>query len=416
MRVLVVGKGGREHVLAWKAKQSKLVTEVFIAPGNVGMKDIGTLVEIREEKIFELADFAQKNNIDLTIVGPENVLALGIVDEFEKRGLKIFGPTKEAAKIESSKDFAKKLMKKYGVPTGSYQTFDNLLEAKKYLDTQTIPIVIKEDGLKAGKGVTVAFSKEEAIEALEIAFDIPDNKVVIEEYLDGFEFSIIALANGETVVPLEIAQDHKRAYDNDLGPNTGGMGVYSPVDKIDEIIVNETVEKILKPMLAGMKQDGIPFKGFLFGGIMLTDAGVKTIEFNARFGDPEAEGILPRLKTDFIQVILDVLENKKTKLEWDKRYTVAVVMASKNYPKSSTIGSTIEIPSNLESMIFHMGTKIENDELQTNGGRVLSVVSFGETLEDAKSKAYSDVNKIKCKEMFFRNDIGSKMCYNNKNK
>ncbi|MEG2696099.1 MAG: phosphoribosylamine--glycine ligase [Cetobacterium sp.] len=416
MRVLIVGKGGREHVLAWKAKQSKLVTEVFIAPGNIGMKDIGTLVEIREEKIFELANFAQKNSIDLTIVGPENVLALGIVDEFEKRGLKIFGPTKEAAKIESSKDFAKKLMKKYGVPTGSYQTFDNLLEAKKYLDTQTIPIVIKEDGLKAGKGVTVAFSKEEAIEALEIAFDIPNNKVVIEEYLDGFEFSIIALANGETVIPLEVAQDHKRAFDNDLGPNTGGMGVYSPVDKIDKNIVNETVEKILKPMLAGMKKDGIPFKGFLFGGVMLTNTGVKTIEFNARFGDPEAEGILPRLKTDFIQVILDVLENRKTKLEWDKRYTVAVVMASKNYPKSSTIGSTIEIPSNLESMIFHMGTKIENDELQTNGGRVLSVVSFGETLEDAKSKAYSDVNKIKCKEMFFRNDIGSKMCYNNKNK
>ncbi|MEG0068326.1 phosphoribosylamine--glycine ligase [Cetobacterium sp.] len=416
MRVLIVGKGGREHVLAWKAKQSKLVTEVFIAPGNIGMKDIGTLVEIREEKIFELANFAQKNSIDLTIVGPENVLALGIVDEFEKRGLKIFGPTKEAAKIESSKDFAKKLMKKYGVPTGSYQTFDNLLEAKKYLDTQTIPIVIKEDGLKAGKGVTVAFSKEEAIEALEIAFDIPNNKVVIEEYLDGFEFSIIALANGETVIPLEVAQDHKRAFDNDLGPNTGGMGVYSPVDKIDKNIVNETVEKILKPMLAGMKKDGIPFKGFLFGGVMLTNTGVKTIEFNARFGDPEAEGILPRLKTDFIQVILDVLQDKKTKLEWDKRYTVAVVMASKNYPKSSTIGSTIEIPSNLESMIFHMGTKIENDELQTNGGRVLSVVSFGETLEDAKSKAYSDVNKIKCKEMFFRNDIGSKMCYNNKNK
>ncbi|MEG0136549.1 MAG: phosphoribosylamine--glycine ligase [Cetobacterium sp.] len=416
MRVLIVGKGGREHVLAWKAKQSKLVTEVFIAPGNIGMKDIGTLVEIREEKIFELANFAQKNSIDLTIVGPENVLALGIVDEFEKRGLKIFGPTKEAAKIESSKDFAKKLMKKYGVPTGSYQTFDNLLEAKKYLDTQTIPIVIKEDGLKAGKGVTVAFSKEEAIDALEIAFDIPNNKVVIEEYLDGFEFSIIALANGETVIPLEVAQDHKRAFDNDLGPNTGGMGVYSPVDKIDKNIVNETVEKILKPMLAGMKKDGIPFKGFLFGGVMLTNTGVKTIEFNARFGDPEAEGILPRLKTDFIQVILDVLQDKKTKLEWDKRYTVAVVMASKNYPKSSTIGSTIEIPSNLESMIFHMGTKIENDELQTNGGRVLSVVSFGETLEDAKSKAYSDVNKIKCKEMFFRNDIGSKMCYNNKNK
>ncbi|MGL5950515.1 MAG: phosphoribosylamine--glycine ligase, partial [Cetobacterium sp.] len=364
----------------------------------------------------ELAIFAQEQKIDLTIVGPESVLALGVVDEFEKRGLKIFGPTAAAAKIESSKDFAKELMKKYNVPTGAYETFDNLNAAKAYVEEKGAPIVIKEDGLKAGKGVTVAFSKAEAIEALEIAFSIPNNKVVIEEYLDGFEFSIIALTNGDVVIPLEVAQDHKRAYDNDEGPNTGGMGVYSPVGKIDSIVVNETLEKILKPMASGMKKDGIPFKGFLFGGIMLTKDGVKTIEFNARFGDPEAEGILPRMKSDFVEAILNLMDEKEVQLEWDDRYTVAVVMASENYPKSSTIGSEIEIPEDLESIVFHMGTRKVDGKLETNGGRVLSVVAYGKTLEEAKEKAYLDVKKIKCKKMFFRNDIGSKMCYNNENK
>ena len=416
MKVLVIGKGGREHAIAWKVKESRLVKEVFIAPGNVGMEEIGKLVDISEENIDELATFAQNENIDLTIVGPESVLALGVVDEFEKRGLKIFGPTAAAARIESSKDFAKELMKKYNVPTGAYETFESLELAKSYVNEKGAPIVIKEDGLKAGKGVTVAFTKEEAIEALEIAFSIPNNKVVIEEYLDGFEFSIIALTNGERVIPLEVAQDHKRAYDNDEGPNTGGMGVYSPVGKIDSNVVNETLEKILKPMASGMKQDGIPFKGFLFGGIMLTKDGVKTIEFNARFGDPEAEGILPRMKSDFVKAILDLMDEKEVKLEWDERYTVAVVMASENYPKSSTIGSEIEIPQNLESIVFHMGTRKVDGRLETNGGRVLSVVAYGNTLEEAKERAYLDVKKIKCKKMFFRNDIGSKMCYNNENK
>ncbi|MGL4933995.1 MAG: phosphoribosylamine--glycine ligase [Cetobacterium sp.] len=416
MKVLVIGKGGREHAIAWKVKESELVKEVFIAPGNVGMENIGTLVNIPEENINELAIFAQEQKIDLTIVGPESVLALGVVDEFEKRGLKIFGPTAAAARIESSKDFAKELMKKYNVPTGAYETFDNLNAAKAYVEEKGAPIVIKEDGLKAGKGVTVAFSKAEAIEALEIAFSIPNNKVVIEEYLDGFEFSIIALTNGDVVIPLEVAQDHKRAYDNDEGPNTGGMGVYSPVGKIDSIVVNETLEKILKPMASGMKKDGIPFKGFLFGGIMLTKDGVKTIEFNARFGDPEAEGILPRMKSDFVEAILNLMDEKEVQLEWDDRYTVAVVMASENYPKSSTVGSEIEIPENLESLVFHMGTRKIEGRLETNGGRVLSVVAYGNTLEEAKERAYLDVKKIKCKKMFFRNDIGSKMCYNNENK
>ncbi|MGL4977478.1 MAG: phosphoribosylamine--glycine ligase [Cetobacterium sp.] len=416
MKVLIIGKGGREHAIAWKVKESQLVKEVFIAPGNVGMENIGTLVNIPEENINELAIFAQEQKIDLTIVGPESVLALGVVDEFEKRGLKIFGPTAAAAKIESSKDFAKELMKKYNVPTGAYETFNDLNAAKAYVEEKGAPIVIKEDGLKAGKGVTVAFSKAEAIEALEIAFSIPNNKVVIEEYLDGFEFSIIALTNGDVVIPLEVAQDHKRAYDNDEGPNTGGMGVYSPVGKIDSVVVNETLEKILKPMASGMKKDGIPFKGFLFGGVMLTKDGVKTIEFNARFGDPEAEGILPRMKSDFVEAILNLMDEKEVQLEWDDRYTVAVVMASENYPKSSTVGSEIEIPENLESIVFHMGTRKIDGKLETNGGRVLSVVAHGKTLEEAKEKAYLDVKKIKCKKMFFRNDIGSKMCYNNENK
>ena len=416
MKVLIVGKGGREHAIAWKVKESAMVKEVFIAPGNIGMENLGTLIDISEEKIQELADFAEKNKVDLTIVGPENVLALGIVNEFEKRGLKIFGPTKEAAKIESSKEFAKELMKKYDVPTGDYETFTDLEQAIKYVEEKGAPIVIKEDGLKAGKGVTVAFTQEEALEALKIAFDIPNNKVVIEEYLDGFEFSIIALTNGDIVIPLEIAQDHKRVYDNDKGPNTGGMGVYSPVDRIDSNIVNETLEKILKPMAKGMLKDGIPFKGFLFGGIMLTKDGVKTIEFNARFGDPEAEGILPRLESDFVKAILDLMDNKSVELQWDKRYTVAVVMASENYPKSSTIGCEIHIPENLNSTIFHMGTRAVDGRIETNGGRVLSVVAYGNTLEEAKKNAYLDVNKIKCKKLFFRNDIGSKMCYNNENK
>ncbi|MGL5357432.1 MAG: phosphoribosylamine--glycine ligase [Cetobacterium sp.] len=416
MKVLVIGKGGREHTIAWKVKESEMVTEVFIAPGNVGMEEMGTLVNISEEDIAALANFAEQEKIDLTIVGPESVLALGVVDEFEKRGLKIFGPTAAAAKIESSKDFAKQLMKKYNVPTGAYEAFKDLTLAKEYIEKHGAPIVIKEDGLKAGKGVTVAFSKEEAIEALEIAFNIPGNKVVIEEYLDGFEFSIIALTNGEVVIPLEVAQDHKRVYDNDEGPNTGGMGVYSPVDKIDSKIIDETVEKILKPMALGMAKDGIPFKGFLFGGVMLTKDGVKTIEFNARFGDPEAEGILPRLKSDFVKAILDLMEGKNVELEWDERYSVAVVMASENYPRSSTVGAEIKIPDNLKSLIFHMGTRKTDGKLETNGGRVLSVVAYGNTLEEAKENAYSDVKKIKCEKIFFRNDIGLKMCYTNKNK
>lgn len=412
MKILIVGKGGREHALAWKVKESEMVAKVFVAPGNPGMKSVATLIDIKDSDVFELANFAEKENIDLTIVGPETSLALGIADEFEKRGLKIFGPKQAAAKIESSKDFAKKIMAKYEIPTAEYKTFYDFESAKDYVITQNIPIVIKEDGLKAGKGVTVATTLEEAISALNIAFDIPDNKVVIEECLEGFEFSIIALVNGEDVVPLQVAQDHKRVFDGDKGPNTGGMGIYSPVSKIDSDIMNETMEKIMKPMAKAMVTEGIPFKGFLFGGIMLTDSGVKTIEFNARFGDPEAEGILPRMKTDLVDTILKVMNGEKVQMEWDKRYTLGVVMASENYPESSTINAEVYIPEDMESLVFHMGTKEENNKLLTAGGRVISVVAFGDSLEEAKEKAYEDVKKIKSKKLFYRSDIGSKLCYN----
>lgn len=407
MKILIVGRGGREHALAWKSKQSPLVSEVFIAPGNVGMLDSGTLVNINDDDIYSLADFAEKEQIDLTIVGPEHTLALGITDLFHQRNLKIFAPTQAAARIESSKDFAKKIMEKYHIPTGQYQTFSSYQEAVEYVNTQQLPIVIKEDGLKAGKGVTVAFSQAEVMSALESAFSIP-NKVVIEEYLDGFEFSIIALAHGEKIIPLEIAQDHKRVFDGDQGPNTGGMGVYSPVDKISSKTIEDTIEQILKPMLRAMKQESIPFTGFLFGGIMLTESGVKTIEFNARFGDPEAEGILPRLESDLIQVILDLLEGKESVLQWDQQYTVAVVLASENYPYSATLGAEIIIPETLDSLLFHMGTIKENDILRTNGGRVLSVVSKGNSVEEAKNNAYADLEKIKCDKLFCRKDIGAK--------
>lgn len=299
-------------------------------------------------------------------------------------------------------------MNKYDVPTGAYETFTDLENAKAYVEEKGAPIVIKEDGLKAGKGVTVAMTKEEAIEALEIAFSIPDNKVVIEEYLDGFEFSLIALAHEDKVIPLEVGQDHKRVFDGDKGPNTGGMGVYSPVRRVTKQIIDDSVNKIIRPTLEGLQKEGLPFTGFIFAGIMDTKEGVKTIEFNARFGDPEAEVILPRMKSDLVSLILDVMNGKETEVEWSEKTTAGVVLASEGYPASSTVGAEIEIEDGMSSLLFHMGTKEENGKLYTNGGRVLIAVAEGDTLSEAKEKVYRDVEKIKCKKLFFRHDIGAK--------
>ena len=408
MKILVIGKGGREHALAWKLNQSPLVDKVYIAPGNPGTAAFGVNVDIKDSDIKALADFAEKEKIDLTVVGPETTLALGAADEFEARGLKIFGPRKDVARLESSKDFAKHIMNKYNVPTGAYETFTDFENAKAYVLKHGAPIVIKEDGLKAGKGVTVAMKIEEAMEALEIAFAIPDNKVVIEEYLDGFEFSLIALAHEDKVIPLEVGQDHKRVFDGDKGPNTGGMGVYSPVRRVTKEIIDASVNEIIRPTLEGLKKEGLPFTGFIFAGIMDTKEGVKTIEFNARFGDPEAEAILPRMESDLVQLILDIMNGKETEVKWSEKTTVGVVLASEGYPASSTPNAEIEIEDGMESILFHMGTKEENGKLYTNGGRVLIVVAEGDTLAEAKEKAYSDIEKIKCKKLFFRHDIGAK--------
>lgn len=408
MKILVIGKGGREHALAWKLNQSPLVDKVYIAPGNPGTAAFGINVDIKDSDIKALADFAEKEKIDLTVVGPETTLALGAADEFEARGLKIFGPRKDVARLESSKDFAKHIMNKYNVPTGAYETFTDFENAKAYVLKHGAPIVIKEDGLKAGKGVTVAMKIEEAVEALEIAFAIPDNKVVIEEYLDGFEFSLIALAHEDKVIPLEVGQDHKRVFDGDKGPNTGGMGVYSPVRRVTKEIIDASVNEIIRPTLEGLKKEGLPFTGFIFAGIMDTKEGVKTIEFNARFGDPEAEAILPRMESDLVQLILDIMSGKETEVKWSEKTTVGVVLASEGYPASSTSNAEIEIEDGMESILFHMGTKEENGKLYTNGGRVLIVVAEGDTLAEAKEKAYNDIKKIRCEKLFFRHDIGAK--------
>ncbi|MGL4254637.1 MAG: phosphoribosylamine--glycine ligase [Fusobacteriaceae bacterium] len=417
MKVLIVGKGGREHALAWKISQGEKISKIYVAPGNPGTEELGVNVPIDECDIISLADFAQENNIDLTVVGPESSLALGIADEFKKRNLKIFAPTAASAKIESSKDFAKEIMKKYNIPTAAYSTFTELFSAKDYVKKMGAPIVIKEDGLCAGKGVTVAETLEEAMEALESAFSKGENRVVIEEKLEGFEFSLIALVHGELVIPLDAAQDHKRAYNGDKGPNTGGMGVYSPVDRIDANIIRETMKEIMVPMAKALSKEGIPFTGFLFGGIMLTDSGVKTIEFNARFGDPEAEAILPRLENDLLEVILGLLKGNLSELSWDKRYTLGAVMASENYPLSSTLGAEIKVGNlSSETLLFHMGTSKDSfGNLVTGGGRVLIPIVFGDTLNQAKQRVYEELRKINCKKLFFRDDIGSKSCYNDGN-
>ncbi len=408
MNILVIGKGGREHALAKAASQSALCETLYCAPGNPGMAQIATLVPIGDGDIQGLAQFAKENHIDLTIVGPENALAAGIVDEFAKQGLQVFGPTQAAAQVESSKDFAKGLMKKYGIPTASYQTFDALQPAIDYVKAHGAPIVIKENGLKAGKGVTVAMREEEALEALEIAFELEGNSVVIEDYLEGFEFSLIALVHGETVVALECAQDHKRVGDEDTGPNTGGMGSYSPVKAITPELVETAMETIMRPMAKALVEEGVPFTGFLYGGLMVTKDGIQVIEFNARFGDPEAEVILCRLESDFVQAILDVMHDQEPALAWSDKTSHGVVLASEGYPASSTSGAIIEGVEDIDGLVYHMGTKVEDGLLKTNGGRVLMVVSLEEDLPTAMAKTYDELEKIQCDKLFYRHDIGKK--------
>ena len=416
MRILVIGRGGREHAIAWKMAQTNLHPEIFVAPGNAGMKSITrqtntpvTMVGIDENDTAALRDFALQNHIDLTVVGPEAALANDIATVFTQAGLRIFAPTAAAARIESSKEFAKDLMQKHHIPTAAYRTFEDYPAAKQYLDEQGAPIVIKYDGLAAGKGVVVAMTPEEADNALkDMLLDnrFGKGKVVMEEFLQGPEFSLLTLVNGEQVVPLVIAQDHKRAYDGDKGPNTGGMGAYSPVPVIPKEQIGWAVENIMKPTAKALIAEGCPFCGVLYGGLMLTKDGPKVIEFNARFGDPETEVVLPKLKSDLTQMMLDILDNKDVKPEFHDGAFLGVVMAAKGYPGSYTKNIPLRNPDELRQQVFCMGVKEENGQILSNGGRVLIVLGQGKTLKEAQQNAYQGVKEMEHPELFHRSDIG----------
>ncbi|MFS0880623.1 phosphoribosylamine--glycine ligase [Metabacillus niabensis] len=415
MKVLIIGQGGREHALVWKAAQSKLVTKVFVAPGNDGMQELATLVPISETDNQGLLDFAKMEAIDFTFVGPEVPLLNGIVNDFQAAGLKIFGPTKEAALIEGSKNFAKELMFKYNIPTADYQTFTDVDQAKAYIEEKGAPIVIKADGLAAGKGVTVAETLDVALNSVTDMleggkFGDASRSVVVEEFLAGEEFSLMAFVNGEKVYPMVIAQDHKRAYDNDEGPNTGGMGAYSPVPQISEQVVEQAVETILKPAAKALVSEGRSFTGILYAGLILTTEGPKVIEFNARFGDPETQVVLPRLESDLIEALLAILEDKPVELKWSEKAVLGVVLASKGYPNDYEKGQPIGTlqAEQTDAVIFHAGTKWQDEQYVNNGGRVLVVSGYGDSIRDAQKQAYELVEKVASPALFYRNDIGNK--------
>ncbi|MEH7503511.1 phosphoribosylamine--glycine ligase [Neobacillus drentensis] len=416
MNVLIIGRGGREHAICRKVSESVEVEKVFAAPGNVGMVDVAELVSIAESEHEQLLQFAKENEVGLTIIGPEVPLLEGLADKFEAAGLAVFGPQKAAAEIEGSKSFAKELMKKYHIPTADYAVFTNYEDARNYIEEKGAPIVIKADGLAAGKGVTVALTKEEALTSLEemlidAKFGAASSQVVIEEFLAGEEFSLMALVNGEVVVPLEIAQDHKRAYDGDLGPNTGGMGAYSPVPQIGTDTVQIAVETVLIPAAKAMVQEGRSFCGVLYAGLIKTTEGPKVIEFNARFGDPETQVVLPRLQSDLVQVVLELLNGGCPTLEWDEQVMIGAVVAAKGYPEAYEKGAVLTGLSdiNREVFTFHAGTeKNEDGEFITAGGRVLLVGAKAESLVEAQEKVYCELEKLTCDGVFYRKDIGAK--------
>jgi phosphoribosylamine--glycine ligase len=415
MNVLVIGRGGREHALAWKFAQSKQVETVYVAPGNEGMKDVATPVAIDENDFDALVAFAKENNVGLTMVGPEVPLTNGAVDAFEAAGLRVFGPRANAAVIEGSKAFTKELMKKYNVPTAAYETFTNYEDAAAYIEKIGAPIVIKADGLAAGKGVTVAMTLEDALSAVkemmvDAKFGDASQKVVVEEFLEGQEFSFMAFVNGTAVYPMIISQDHKRAFDNDEGPNTGGMGAYSPVPQIPQSVLDEAVETILQPVANAMVQEDRSFTGILYAGLILTAQGPKVIEFNARFGDPETEVLLPLLESDLVEVMIDVLDGKEPKLEWSTDALVGVFLASKGYPEEYKKGYPIFGLDALSKdvLVFHAGTAVKDGQFVNDGGRVLFVACKGSDLREAKAKVYKELENIKSEGLFYRSDIGQK--------
>ena len=416
MKILVVGSGGREHALAWKLAQSERIQMVYVAPGNGGTARDPRMVNVNIVDLNKLATFVEDENIALTVVGPETPLAAGIVNLFRARGLKVFGPTKEAAQLESSKDFAKAFMQRHGIPTAKYQTFSDVAQAHAYIDANGAPIVIKADGLAAGKGVVVAMSLEEAHRAVDDM--LADNRfgdagarIVIEEFLAGEEASFIVMCDGKNILPLATSQDHKRLKDNDEGPNTGGMGAYSPAPIVTPAMHARVMREIINPTIAGMAKDGIVFTGFLYAGLMIDAQGnPRTLEFNCRMGDPETQPIMSRLKTDLVGVMEHAVNGTldQVELEWDRRTAVGVVLAAAGYPDAPLKGAVIEgIPAETpEAVTFHAGTADVHGQLQVTGGRVLCVVGLGDSIKLAQKQAYEAVDQISFEGMQCRRDIG----------
>lgn len=408
--VMVIGSGGREHAIIDALSRSPRVQKIYACPGNPGMAKHATCVPIGVTDVNDLVDFAKEKRVDLTVVGPEASLAAGVADAFKAEGLRIFGPTKAGARIESSKEFAKEIMEKYGVPTGFYKSFDNYEEAKAYAESLPLPTVIKYDGLAAGKGVVVASTREEADAALrDMLLDsaFGQGRVLIEEFLDGPEFSFMCAVGGRKVYPLALAQDHKRAYDGDKGPNTGGMGAYSPLPFISEEVREKALKEILQRTADGLADEGIDYCGILYGGLILTKDGPKVIEFNARFGDPETEVVLPRLKSDIYDLFDAAIDSSDHSTIWDDKACLGVVLASDGYPGSYEKG--VELDFDNCSKVFHMGTTVKDGKLCTSGGRVAMVTGMGDTLEEAAANAYSDVKKSTRPGLFYRSDIGKQV-------
>jgi phosphoribosylamine--glycine ligase len=419
MRVMVVGSGGREHALVWKIAQSPKVSKIYCAPGNAGISEQATLVPIKANDLNGLLNFASREKIDLTIVGPEEPLTKGIVDLFESKGLSIFGASQRAAELEGSKAFAKEMMKKCHIPTGSYEIFGNPKEAKNYIRKLGTPVVVKADGLAAGKGVMVCNSVEEAIQSVdrimvERIFGEAGNRVVVEEYLVGEEASYIAFTDGKVILPMASSQDHKPIFDGDKGPNTGGMGAYSPAPVVTDEVHERILERILRPIIQGMGEEGRPYKGVLYAGLMIHDGHPRVLEFNARFGDPETQPVLMRMKGDIIPILDACMKGNLSgcEIEWDSRASVCVVMASRGYPgnyeKGKPISGMKEVSKMEDVFVFHAGTALKDSQMVTNGGRVLGVTGLGKDIPRAIERTYEAVKKISWEGVHYRTDIGQK--------
>jgi len=416
VRILVVGGGGREHAICWALKKSPKVQQLFCAPGNGGIAEVAECVPFQVNQFAEIAEFAMDNAVDLVVIGPDDPLSEGIVDHLEAKKIPVFGPRQNAAILESSKVFSKELFKKYNIPTAAYESFSDYELALDYLRKQSIPIVIKADGLAAGKGVVVAQSMEEAEKALHDImvsriFGDSGNQVVIEEFLSGQEMSILSFVDGHVVKPMVPAQDHKAVFDNDKGPNTGGMGTYTPLPHIPQSVIDEAIETIIKPTAAAMVSEGRPFRGVLFAGLMITPQGPKTIEFNARFGDPETQVVLPRLQTDLLDIFLAAVNGhlEQMDIQWSDEAAVCVILASEGYPGSYPKGLPIEGLNEVQdAIVFHAGTALKDGQIVTNGGRVLGVTALGKDIAEARQKAYAAAEGIRFQGKHSRSDIALK--------